>query len=629
MPKRIFFKDEENPYDLVGGTTPSVPKTEYRDEVKPIEGVVITPDDNIIHNFDEPSRRLDTGSTGTIKVGVETNTGGITNASISTDIVIWAGSTQSSRATAPFRVNAAGDLVATSATITGSITATTGTIGGFEIGVDYVRDIANSFGLASAATGGDDVRFWSGATFANRAIAPLRLMESGALVTTNITISGLQAGSSVDGQYMLANSIGSAAANLALRSWNQTCVFSSTDLNTVSWTAGSFVLSDGTTYAINAGNTGDMAARTYIYLDIAVSTTAYQITTTAATAVGNGKKMVASAINGAAEATFTVFGGVGGLNIDAASIVAGSITTNEIAANTIVAANIASLNMTSKSVTFDTGTMGGFEMGTDYIRDVADSFGLASAVTGGDDVRFWAGSTFANRATAPLRIAESGAITITSMTIGSATINSGVTITIADDEDKTGLIVNQNDITHNGNGINIINAGTGKGLYIDQNGAGCGLHIDQAGDNSGISITQSTAYSSIDINNTAVGSQSAVYIRSSGYSGTALMVKADSITSGKTFSFTSASTNTSFRYMGIIQNNSALATGTIPLQVSNIAMVETHFRQIMDLYVTTIFVSDGTTPNGNLTGIFGDVCFCCDGGKAYYCTASGKNWTAM
>ncbi len=68
------------------------------------------------------------------------------------------------------------------ATFTGSVTAASGAIGGFNIGTDYVRDAANSFGLASTVTGGDDVRFWAGDTFANRATAPFRLTEAGHLV---------------------------------------------------------------------------------------------------------------------------------------------------------------------------------------------------------------------------------------------------------------------------------------------------------------------------------------------------------------------------------------------------------------------------------------------------------------
>lgn len=82
---------------------------------------------------------------------------------------------------------------------------------------------------------------------------------------------------------------------------------------------------------------------------------------------------------------------------------------------------------TAGAVTMAAGaTIGGFDIGDDYIRDVADSMGLASTVTGGDDVRFWAGATFANRATAPARITEAGVATFTSATItGAITATSG------------------------------------------------------------------------------------------------------------------------------------------------------------------------------------------------------------
>ncbi len=103
------------------------------------------------------------------------------------DIRIWAGN--ATPASAPFYVTESGALVATSATISGSVTATSGTIGGFSIGADYIRDAANSFGMASTVTGGDDVRFWAGDTFANRATAPFHVTEAGAVTATSITLS--------------------------------------------------------------------------------------------------------------------------------------------------------------------------------------------------------------------------------------------------------------------------------------------------------------------------------------------------------------------------------------------------------------------------------------------------------
>lgn len=74
------------------------------------------------------------------------------------------------------------------------------------------------------------------------------------------------------------------------------------------------------------------------------------------------------------------------------------------------------------TITATDGTIGGFTIGSDFIRDAANSFGLASTVSGGDDVRFWAGDTFANRATAPFRVTEAGVITSTSGAIAAFTI---------------------------------------------------------------------------------------------------------------------------------------------------------------------------------------------------------------
>ena len=59
-------------------------------------------------------------------------------------------------------------------------------------------------------------------------------------------------------------------------------------------------------------------------------------------------------------------------------------------------------------IKMQSGTIGGFVIGSDYIRDAANSMGLASTVTAGNDVRFWAGDTFANRSTAPFQVLENG-----------------------------------------------------------------------------------------------------------------------------------------------------------------------------------------------------------------------------
>ena len=189
---------------------------------------------------------------------------------------------------------------------------------------------------------------WWGATTLATAVA--KVLNTGIATFTNVSVTGGTVATST-----LSGIIAQANLNIADRGWSQTCVFSVTDADTVSWAAGVFTSADGTAYNIGAGNTVDMVAKTYIYLDIAVSLVAYQITTIGTTAVGVGKCMVATAQNAAVEATYMVLQGQGGLNIDAANIVAGSITANEIAATTITSGkmNVATLS----SIVADLGTI--------------------------------------------------------------------------------------------------------------------------------------------------------------------------------------------------------------------------------------------------------------------------------
>lgn len=102
-------------------------------------------------------------------------------------------------------------------TITGIINATSGTIGGFTIGADYIRDVGNTFGLASTVTGGDDVRFWAGDTFANRATAPFRITESGVgeLAGFLFTTGGFTAGTGDGSIFVSSDPTGLVALGLS------------------------------------------------------------------------------------------------------------------------------------------------------------------------------------------------------------------------------------------------------------------------------------------------------------------------------------------------------------------------------------------------------------------------------
>ena len=119
--------------------------------------------------------------------------------------------------------------------------------------------------------------------------------------------------------------------------WTQSSVFASIDTDTVNWGAGTFLDAAGNSYSIDAGTTGNMAAKTYIYLSLLDSETVYQTSTTSSDAVGVGKVLIAVAENEADAATFnlTEANQIVGDNIlantiNAGKIVSGSITTTQL-----------------------------------------------------------------------------------------------------------------------------------------------------------------------------------------------------------------------------------------------------------------------------------------------------------
>lgn len=230
--------------------------------------------------------------------------------------------------------------------------ANLGLIGGYSIGSDYLRDSGNTFGLASTVTGGDDTRFWAGDSFANRGSAPFHVSKSGAVTASNMTLTG--------GSIMGTGMVALNALNLANRNWTQTCAFSVGSASQINWGSGTFLSADGSvSLSISSGNTGIMSAKTYIYLDTAISLSTYQTTTTASTAVGSNKVLIAIAQNGTNEATFQVLNGQGGQNIDASSIVANSITANELSTSLLYAGSLqidTSGNVRSGQTSYDQGT---------------------------------------------------------------------------------------------------------------------------------------------------------------------------------------------------------------------------------------------------------------------------------
>jgi hypothetical protein len=127
-----------------------------------------------------------------------------------------------------------------------------------------------------------------------------------------------------------------SATSIANNNWFYSGTWSVTDADTIAWGSGTLIVSNGNSYSITASNTGNMAAKTYVYFDLAVSSTAFQYTTTASNAVGPGKILIAVCQNGTGEASYQVMNDFQ-KNVVAGQIVAGSITANEIAAGAITA----------------------------------------------------------------------------------------------------------------------------------------------------------------------------------------------------------------------------------------------------------------------------------------------------
>jgi hypothetical protein len=187
--------------------------------------------------------------------------------------------------------------------------------------------------------------------------------------TGNVTINGAQ---------LTPGTVPQTVLDVANWGWTQTCIFSSASATQVNWGAGVFTSAGGVSYSIGSGNTGTMSAKTYIYLDLNVSDTAYQHTTTPSTAVGMGKVLIAIAKNAASSATF---------NLNEAS----QITADNILANTIDATrmNVSQLSaITANLGTITAGTITGV-----LFRTATTGQRIEMDTTNTNQLRFYDSST--------------------------------------------------------------------------------------------------------------------------------------------------------------------------------------------------------------------------------------------
>ncbi len=212
----------------------------------------------------------------------------------------------------------------------------------------------------------------AGDVASNLSPAPSTAVASGNTVTDVNTNA-----ETINGSVITPGTIPAETLDVSNWGWTQTCAFTSASATQVNWGAGSFISANGVTYAIGAGNTGAMAAKTYIYLDLNVSSTAYQHTTTSGNAVGVGKVLVAVAQNAASSATFNLIvatqivgDNILANTIDASKIIAGSITATQISASYVYAGTITADNVTAGTLT---GSTVRTSSGSDKVQMVAST----------------------------------------------------------------------------------------------------------------------------------------------------------------------------------------------------------------------------------------------------------------
>ncbi len=140
--------------------------------------------------------------------------------------------------------------------------------------------------------------------------------------------------------------------------------------------------------------------------------------------------------------------------------------------------------------------------------------------------------------------------------------------------------------------VEIQDDGIGTGLLIDKNGiSGAALSID----------TEATT-------------------------GEGQLIDASALTTGTALRVYSNSADISARNLLSIVNDNVAAVGTTPLNIQQDALVSTNFKLLANLAGVSLYISNGTTtPNGNLTGVAGDICFNGPGGQLFYCTGT-TNW---
>lgn len=350
-------------------------------------------------------------------------------------------------------------------------------------------------------------------------------------------------------------------------------------------------------------------------------------------------------------------GSIGGWTIGATTLSATNITLTSGAANTA-------------NITVGTGATAG---------------GLNSA-NASTDIVFWAGSTFANRATANTNITAGGYITTGGLTLNSALVSSqrtGIYMANVRTDSNTGYAlyvesVEGSTTANNAKWLGLLSTVSGASLSsrtasvsdivysrestsgttnddfdmvimgrlhnktggATYNVAGSILRLQSGNDFIGFNASTDTI-NLLEIDCHSFGTGKGIYINHDGNgigidadlentSVNGLDIQCDVITTGSIQRLYSNSSDSSTRSLLNIVNDNTGATGTTPIRVQQDAVTTTNFRKILQESNTscTIWISNGTSPNASLSAQAGDICLNGDSGNIYRCTGT-TNWTAM
>ena len=321
--------------------------------------------------------------------------------------------------------------------------------------------------------------------------------------------------------------------------WNQTCIFTVTDDNTISWANGAFISADGTAYSIGLGDTGNMAAKTYVYLDINVSTTAYQITTSVNTTVGIGKVLIAVCQNTSSVGTGATFNLVQASQITADNILANSINANKITAGSITttqlsATAIDAMTITGALIRTDTGAVGhyaritmdgstntfnAYDSSNNRIVNIGSSSGTVLKITPvlSNDYAIEIAPSVATRG---ILIEKSPTSTGNSIYLYNQTGSTGDTVRMDDESSGKSIDISK---TVSGTVLRISNSGTGASIDIAN-------HVSSS--NNAINIISSSIMPSLYLYNTANSSNSIIDIYKTAGAGSSYYLTHTSTTAG-------------------------------------------------------------------------------------------------